>query len=162
MANVYTKQLLSKQIATILKKKKKTLSLAESCTGGLVSSLFTDISGSSGFFLGAVVSYSNKVKEVQLGVPNKMIKKYGAVSRNVAGSMAKGVREAINSNISASITGIAGPTGGTIQKPVGLAYIGFNDGKVLRTKKVRYKGSRTEIKEKFANAVLQLILKNIS
>ena len=162
MANVYKKQLLTKQIGAILKKKKKTLSLAESCTGGLVSSMFTDIPGSSVFFLGSIVSYSNKVKEVQLGVPNKMIEKYGAVSRNVAGSMAKGVREAIKSNISASVTGVAGPNGGTKQKPVGLAYIGFNDGTVLRTKKVHYKGSRAEIKEKFAEAVLQLILKNIS
>ena len=137
------------------KRKRKTVAIAESCTGGLVSDRITDVPGSSEYFLGGVITYSNKAKETILGVPAGLIKKHGAVSREVARVMAEGARGVFESDIAASITGIAGPGGATKAKPVGLAYIAFASRKGTNTKKVVYKGSRREVKEKFANAVIR-------
>lgn len=155
------KKSLEEKIAEKLRKKKKTLALGESCTGGLVSSRITDVPGSSKFFLGAAIAYSNKIKTDLLGVPADLINKHGAVSREVSRAMAWGVRKTFGSNISASVTGIAGPTGGTKEKPVGLAYISFVSDNKKRTRKVLFKGSRREIKKKFSDAVLKLIEENI-
>ena len=149
------------RIAKVLKKKKKTLSLAESCTGGLISSRITDLSGSSDYFLGGVTAYSNNAKMSVLDVPGNVIKKNGAVSREVAKAMAEGAKARMNSDFSASVTGVAGPSGGSVKKPVGLAFIAFSDGKKTRTKKLQYKGDRVTLKEKFSNAVLKLILENL-
>jgi PncC family amidohydrolase len=152
---------LSKEIGRVMGEKAGTLSLAESCTGGYVSSLITDIPGSSSYFLGAVVSYSNEVKQELLNVDGALIKDKGAVSAQVAEAMASGIRRAIGSDIGAGITGIAGPSGGTEQKPVGVAYIGFDNGKDRKTRELRCEGTRGEIKEKFAQALLEFILENI-
>ena len=149
------------KIVRILKKKKKTLALAESCTGGLVSSRITDISGSSKVFLGAVLAYSNRVKTEVLGVDEALIKNSGAVSSQVGGAMAESAKSLLCADFAASATGIAGPTGGTKKKPVGLAYIAFTAGRKTRTKKVLVKGSRIELKRKFSDAVLEMVLENI-
>lgn len=152
---------IEENLAKVLKKKKKTLSCAESCTGGLVSSRITDVSGSSDFFLGSVVSYSNEAKVNLLGVDKRVITKYGAVSSRVARMMAEGARERFGSDCSVAVTGIAGPTGGTGTKPVGLAYIAISSKKGARSIKVRYKGKRAEVKARFADAALRTLLKNI-
>ncbi len=149
------------KIAKVLKKKKKTLSLAESCTGGLVASRITDLSGSSDYFLGGVTAYSNNVKMSVLDVPRNVIEKNGAVSREVAKAMAEGAKVRMNSDFSAAVTGVAGPSGGSGKKPVGLAFIAFSDGKKTRTKKLQYKGDRGVLKKKFSDAVLKLILANV-
>jgi nicotinamide-nucleotide amidase len=117
---------LPNTIVKILKEKKQTLSLAESCTGGLIGSLLTNISGSSEVFEGGVISYSNAVKASILAVKNESLDQYGAVSREVAKEMAEGVRLKLNADYGISVTGIAGPTGGSIEKPVGTVFIGIS------------------------------------
>jgi len=139
---------------------KETLAIAESCTGGLVSSLITNVSGSSKYFKGGIVAYSNDIKVSMLGVSKETIKKHGAVSRQAAQEMAKGIREVLASDVGAAITGIAGPKGGTKEKPVGLAYMAVATSRKVKTKKVLFKGTRLEIKEKFAVALLKLIEEN--
>jgi PncC family amidohydrolase len=149
------------KISKTLKRKKKTLAVAESCTGGLIASRITDISGSSRYFSGAVVAYSNDVKTSVLKVPPSLIKEYGAVSRQVAQSMAEGIKAELDSDVAVAVTGIAGPTGGSASKPVGTAYIAVVSDRRKKTKKVNFKGTRREIKQKFAEAVLKLIAENI-
>ena len=146
------------RVGKILIKSKMTLAVAESCTGGLLSSRITDVSGSSEYFTMGIVAYSNKIKENILGVSGKLIKKYGAVSKQVALEMAKGVRLLAGTDIGIGITGIAGPTGGTKSKPVGLVYISLVTGKKHITKGFRFKGSRTEIKFQASESALKLIL----
>lgn len=145
------------KIAAILKKKRKTLALAESCTGGLISSRITDTAGSSAYFRGGVIAYSNDIKISVLRVSPETIKKHGAVSRQTAEEMAEGVKTLMKSDFSAAVTGIAGPSGGSLKKPVGLAYIAVVAGKDCYSKRVLYKGGRRRNKEKFAEAVLKLI-----
>lgn len=150
--------MLEEEIAQVLTKKKKTLAIAESCTGGLLSHRITNIPGSSKYFIGGIVAYSNSLKTSILGVPAGTMKKYGAVSREVALAMAKGARRAFKSDIAAAVTGIAGPGGGSKAKPVGLAYIAFSGGKKTVTRRVKFKGSRLSLKKKFSEAVLKLII----
>ena len=119
--------LLEEIVGELLVKKNLTLSAAESCTGGLLSSRITDVSGSSRYYLGGICSYSNDVKMKVLNVKEETIIKYGAVSEQTAREMANGVRNILKSDIGLSITGIAGPTGGTDEKPVGLIWIGYSD-----------------------------------
>ena len=148
-------------IGKILKKKGRTLVMAESCTGGLASNRLTDVPGSSGYFIAGVVAYSNDVKKELLGVTENTIKKHGAVSREVARAMAEGARSAFRSDIAASITGIAGPGGGSRKKPVGLAFLGFTSGKISKSKRVLFAGDRRTLKESFAQALLEFILVNL-
>lgn len=149
------------KISKALKRAKKTLAVAESCTGGLVASRITDIPGSSDYFSGGVVAYSNNVKTSLLKVPAALIKRYGAVSRQVARSMAEGVRAELDADVAAAVTGIAGPAGGSAAKPVGTAYIAVISGRTRKTKKVNYKGDRRTVKNKFAEAMLRLVAENI-
>lgn len=114
-----------KKIAKLLIEKSLTLSCAESCTGGLISSLLTDISGSSGFIMSNFVTYSNEAKEKYLFVDKKTLEDYGAVSEQTAFKMAEGLLKQCSTDITIGITGIAGPTGGTEEKPVGLAFVGI-------------------------------------
>ena len=114
---------LEKKIGKILQERSLTLGLAESCTGGLVASRITDVSGSSAYFMAGLVTYSNKAKTKFLSVPDKIIARHGAVSNIVAERMAKGVRTAAGVDIGLSITGIAGPAGGSPEKPVGTVFI---------------------------------------
>lgn len=144
-------------LVSILKSKSMTLSVAESCTGGLIGDKLTNISGVSEILLADVVSYSNDSKIKLLGVNPESIKKFGAVSEQVAVEMAEGIRKTTGSSIGISTTGIAGPTGGSEEKPVGLVYIGFSDGVKSFAKKINFPGDRVTIKERTANAAFSII-----
>ncbi len=116
------------KIGEILRERNQTLSTTESCTGGLVSSLLTDVSGSSEYIFSNFVTYSNEAKMKYLGVKKETLEKYGAVSEQTAGEMAEGLLKATGTTFAMATTGIAGPTGGSDEKPVGLMYIGLSDG----------------------------------
>ena len=150
---------LSLKIVKLLTKKKLTVSFAESCTGGLLSSLITSISGSSKVFNMGLVTYSNNAKVKLLKVPKKTITKYGAVSYETCLSMVKNLSKISKSNISISITGIAGPNGGTKEKPVGLVYIGLKKGSKIIIKKNLFKSKkRITIQKATAKQALKMIL----
>ena len=148
---------LEKAISNRLRKKGWTLSIAESCTGGLVCDRITNVSGSSEYFMGGIVTYSNESKAEHLGIPSAIIKRYGAVSSQVARKMAQGVRKAFNTTFGLSTTGVAGPTGGTRRSPVGRVFIGIASGKRTWVRKLDLKGSRREIREKAAEESLEFL-----
>lgn len=150
-----TKKSLEKAIGDLLRKKGLTLSIAESCSGGLISDRITDVSGSSDYYEGGMITYSNESKMRYLGVPLSSILRYGAVSPQVAGKMAQGVRKAFGTTFGLSTTGIAGPTGGTKKKPVGLVFIGLAKERKVFVKKLNLKGNRREIKEKATEKALK-------
>ena len=136
---------LSLKIVKLLTKKKLSISFAESCTGGLLASSITSISGSSKVFNMGLVTYSNNAKVKLLKVPKKTINKYGAVSYETCLSMVKNLSKISKSNISISITGVAGPNGGTKEKPIGLVYIGLKKGSKTIIKKNLFKISKRSI-----------------
>ena len=151
---------LSLKIVKLLTKKKLTLSFAESCTGGLLSSSITSISGSSKVFNMGLVTYSNNAKVKLLKVPKKTITKYGAVSYETCLSMVKNLSKISKSNISISITGVAGPNGGTEEKPVGLVYIGLKKGNKIIIKRNLFKSKkRILIQKDTAKQALKMVLK---
>jgi nicotinamide-nucleotide amidase len=152
---------LEKAIGDRLRKKGWTLSIAESCTGGLINDRITDVLGSSGYYEGGMVTYSNKSKTELLGIPEAYIKRFGAVSPQVARRMAQGVRKAFNTKFGLSTTGIAGPTGGTKEKPVGLVFIGLTSGRRTWVWKEDLKGSRKEIKRKASEKALQFFYQKL-
>lgn len=121
-----TAQDSAKEVVELLKQKKLTISTAESCTGGLLSELITSVSGASEIFELGICTYSERIKHEFLGVPTEEIEQYGVVSKEVALSMVKGLKERSGADICISVTGIAGPGGGTPEKPVGTVYIGFD------------------------------------
>ena len=150
---------LSLKILKLLTKKKLTLSFAESCTGGLLASSITSISGSSKVFNMGLITYSNNAKVKLLKVPKKTITKYGAVSYETCLSMVKNLSKISRSNISISITGVAGPNGGTKEKPVGLVYIGLKKGSKIIIKKNLFKSKkRVSIQKATVNQALKMIL----
>ena len=150
---------LSLKIVKLLTKKKLTVSFAESCTGGLLASSITSISGSSKVFNMGLVTYSNNAKVKLLQVPKKTITKYGAVSYETCLSMVKNLSKISKSNISISITGVAGPNGGTKEKPVGLVYIGLKRGSKIIVKKNLFKSKkRITIQKATVNQALKMIL----
>ena len=130
---------IANKLVKKLTKKKLKISFAESCTGGLLSSSITSISGSSKVFDLALVTYSNKAKINMLKIPNKILTNYGAVSEECCKSMVKNLSKISKANISISVTGIAGPNGGTKLKPVGLVYIGIKKGNIITIKENRFK-----------------------
>jgi len=148
---------LEKEIGALLRKRVWTLSVAESCTGGLVSHRLTTVSGSSGYFEGGVVSYSNRAKAAHLGIPPAYLQKHGAVSSEVARKMAEGVRKAFRTNFGLSTTGVAGPTGGTKKTPVGLVFIALSDGRRCRVKKETFSGTRLQIKQQASQRCLEFL-----
>ncbi len=150
-----------KRVSDILKKKKLTISTAESCTGGLLAKCLTDIAGSSMFFKMGVVTYSNDSKIKLLKVKPSTIKEYGAVSEQTAIEMVKGLKKLSNTDICVSITGIAGPDGGSKEKPVGTVYISIIVGKKIDTYKKEFKGNRDEIRTKSVNFVLSKIIRQL-
>ena len=153
---------LSQQIVKLLSKKRLKISFAESCTGGLLSSSITSISGSSKVFTLGVISYSNQAKINILKVPKKIIIKYGAVSYETCLSMVKNLNKISKTNISVSITGVAGPKGGTKQKPIGLVYIGIKKGNKTLIKKFLFKiKKRNLIQKTTVNQAFKMILKII-
>lgn len=149
-------------VGKMLIEKGLTIAIAESCTGGLIAHKLTNIPGISQSLDRAIVSYSNRSKVELLGVNSLTIEKWGAVSEKTAEEMAKGVRKSSNCDIGLSVTGIAGPDGGTSEKPVGLVFIGYSDRNTTFSRKFYFKGQRNEIKERAANAALQLLRERLS
>ena len=150
---------LTQNIVKLLSKKKLKISFGESCTGGLLSSTITSISGSSKIFTLGLITYSNHSKINTLKVPKKIIIKYGAVSYETCLSMVKNLNKISKTNISLSITGVAGPKGGTKQKPVGLVFIGIKKGNKTLIKKHLFKNKkRVSIQKSTVNKALNLIL----
>jgi nicotinamide-nucleotide amidase len=152
---------LEEVIGTLLKERKLTLAIAESCTGGLIADRTTNISGSSEYFERGMITYSNKSKIQELGVPSDFIKQYGAVSRQVAEAMAFGIRTKSNTDIGISTTGIAGPSGGSAEKPVGLVWIGYSDKDETFALQFNFGGERRILKERAAQAALELVRRRI-
>jgi nicotinamide-nucleotide amidase len=150
-------QRIAQQIGLLLKRRGLTLAVAESCTGGLLGHTVTQVAGSSDYFLGGVVSYSNAAKKTLLGVRLSTLKTYGAVSRRTAAEMACGVRRRFKAGIALSITGIAGPGGGGARKPVGLVYIGLSVKDTTSVRKFTFRGTRTGIKKQAVQAALLYI-----
>ncbi len=140
-----------------LKKNKKTLAIAESCTGGLIGHRLTNISGSSDYFLEGAVTYSNEAKQNRLGVDPALIETHGAVSEPVAKAMAEGIRQKSGSDFGLAVTGIAGPTGGSPEKPVGLTFIAVTGAQGTRCEQFRFHQDRIRNKERAAQAALNLL-----
>ena len=150
---------ISQKIVKLLSKKRLKVSLAESCTGGLMSSSITSISGSSKVFTLGLVTYSNQAKINILKVPKRIIMKHGAVSYETCLYMVKNLNKISKTNVSVSITGVAGPKGGTKQKPVGLVYIGVKKGNKTVVKKFLFKSKkRNSIQRSTVNKALNLVL----
>ena len=150
---------LAKKIVTLLKKKRFKLSIVESCTGGLLASSITSISGASKVFNLGLITYSNQAKIKILKVNNNVIRKYGAVSHECCSAMVKNLSRISKANINVSVTGIAGPRGGTKQKPVGLVYIGVKKGNKIQINKCLFKSKkRSSIQKATVKKALDLIL----
>ena len=153
---------LNKKIISLIKRKKMKLAIAESCTGGMLSSTITSISGSSKVFTMGLVTYSNQAKTSILKVPQKIIKKYGSVSVQCCLAMVNNLSKISKSRVCVSITGIAGPKGGTKQKPVGLVYIGIRIGKKVILNKCNFKNKgRAYIQRQTVKKSLKLIFRLI-
>jgi nicotinamide-nucleotide amidase len=148
---------LERLIGNVLRKNGWTLSIAESCTGGLICDRITNVSGSSDYFMGGMITYSNESKAKHLGIPLDYIKKFGAVSPQVAKRMAQGVRKTFGTTFGLSSTGVAGPTGGTKRSPVGRVFIGLTAGRKIRVKKLDLKGTRRAVKEEATRKALQYL-----
>ncbi len=148
---------LASAAGRVLKNKRRTLAVAESCTGGLCASLLTDTPGSSEYFLGGIVAYDNRVKIAQLHVPASVIHRYGAVSRQTARHLSNGVRLKFGCDYGLGITGIAGPDGGSSKKPVGLVYISLSSAKRSKVWSYRFLGRREDIKWQAAHKALDLL-----
>ena len=155
-------KLLSEQVVRALIKKKITISVAESCTGGLLSSAITSVNRSSKIFSYGLVTYSNESKNNILKVSKKIITKYGAVSLECCSSMVKNLAKISKSNLCVSITGIAGPTGGSKEKPVGLVYIGIKKNNTIKVNKCLFKNKgRKYVQRSSLKKALKLILESI-
>ena len=148
-------------IAKLLKGTGKTVSTAESCTGGSIAAMLTSVSGSSEYFLGSVVSYANSVKSGVLGVDEKIIAEHGAVSSECVAAMAEGIRKLTGSDFSIATSGIAGPGGGSDAKPVGLVWIGVSSQKSTETFSMVFKGDRKRNIERFAANALNILRKKL-
>jgi len=139
-----------------------TVATAESCTGGLVVDAMTDIPGSSGYVLGGVVAYADAVKAAQLAVPVEMIAAHGAVSAQVARAMAEGARDRFGASLAGSVTGVAGPDGGSPEKPVGLTYLGVADEDGVDVRRMVWSGDRATNRRDSGIALLELLLERVA
>jgi competence/damage-inducible protein CinA-like protein len=155
------KQKLEGVVGRLLKDRGLTIAVAESCTGGLISSRITDISGSSAYFERAMVTYSNGAKVEQLGIDEELIIKYGAVSLEVARLMAEGIRSVSGTDIGLAVTGIMGPGGSMENKPVGLVYIGICDEKLCTAKEFKFGDNRLLNKDRTSQAALEMLRRNL-
>ena len=153
---------LEEIVARLLLVRHKTLAVAESCTGGLLTHRLTNISGSSQFLEAAVIAYSDQAKQRLLNIPSRMLRQYGAVSKHTAAAMARSVRKIHKTDFGIGITGIAGPTGATKTKPVGLVYIALSVPAETLCLQCRFKGNRIIIKQKAAAQALRLLKKYLS
>jgi nicotinamide-nucleotide amidase len=152
---------LDELVADGLQGRRATLAVAESCTGGLLGSRVTARAGSSDYFLGGVLSYANDVKERVLDVPAGMLAQYGAVSQQVAAAMAEGVKQLLGADFALSITGVAGPAGGTAEKPVGLVFVGCASPEGVRVKEHRLVGDRDSVRRQAVTAALHLLRRSL-
>lgn len=139
-----------------------TLTTAESCTGGLIAAAITDVSGASSVFHQGIITYANAAKITLLGVDSSILKMHGAVSEEVAKAMADGARKKSGADIAISATGIAGPTGGSAQKPIGLVYIGISSETKTHSEKYLFTGDRKSIRTQAVEAALQLAITWVS
>jgi len=144
-------------VGALLTQRKRTLAVAESCTGGLISGRITNIAGSSAYFERGVVVYSNAAKTELLGVPADLIERYGAVSREVAKAMAQGMRERAKTDLGLAVTGIAGPSGGTPEKPVGLVYIALATIDGVTVSEDRFLGTRSQVRQRTAQMAMDMV-----
>lgn len=152
---------LQAAIGRILEANGKTMSTAESCTGGMISSLITSVPGSSAYFLGSVTSYANEVKTNVLKVPAEIIEKHGAVSQECVAAMAEGVRNLTGSDYSVATSGIAGPGGGSDDKPVGTVWIGVSSANGTETMKLVFNSDRNRNIERFSSSALHILYKKV-
>jgi PncC family amidohydrolase len=156
-------QLLEVQLGDTLRERGLTISTAESCTGGLIAHRLTEVPGSSAYLLGGIVAYSNAAKQQLLGVREETLVAHGAVSEAAAAEMAAGVRQVFGTDYAVSVTGIAGPGGGTAEKPVGLTFIGLSGpNKLLTVERHVWTFDRSENKIRSAEAALALVLKAVN
>ncbi len=150
------------RLGRILGARRLTLGIAESCTGGLIASRITNVAGSSEYFEGGFVTYSNRAKTLFLGVPEETIEKHGAVSPDTARAMARGAREKLAVDLAVAVTGIAGPGGGSPEKPVGTVFIGLAaGGGQTCVREFHFSGTRRKIKKQTADRALMLILDHL-
>jgi PncC family amidohydrolase len=149
--------MLEEEIGIPLRKNGLKIAIAESCTGGLVSHRITNVAGSSDYYEGTIVSYSNEIKERVLGVDGMTLRKFGAVSSQCAKEMSEGIRNVMKTDIGLAITGIAGPGGGTREKPVGLVYVALSSDDRLLCKRYNFHGDRMENKQSASDAALSML-----
>jgi nicotinamide-nucleotide amidase len=152
---------LAARLQQILLPAGRTLATAESCTGGLVAHVLTEVAGSSGYFRGGFVTYDNDVKRDQLGVPDELLTAHGAVSAQVARAMAEGARTRLGTDLGIAVTGIAGPDGGTAEKPVGLTYVAVADADGVDVRRYHWTADRSGNKRESAYAALALVLERL-
>lgn len=152
---------VDQELAALFRASGMTLALAESCTGGMIAARVTEIAGCSAWFKGGVVAYSNEVKMKLLDVPAPMLAMYGAVSEPVARAMAEGVRRVIGSDLSLAVTGIAGPDGGTSEKPVGTVYIAVADHIGCVTGRYQFEGDRGAVRKQTVEQAYFLLQKRL-
>lgn len=153
---------LAEVVGRLLRQRKQTLAVAESCTGGLLGGSITEVSGSSDYFVGGVIAYSNEMKIRQLGVPREVLEKHGAVSEPTVRCMAEGVRKLTGADIGVGVTGIAGPTGGTPSKPVGLVWFGVADAAGTVAVRREFGNGRERVRRWSVNTALDLIRRRVS
>ncbi len=150
---------IAEELISSAREKNITLGTAESCTGGLISAVITDVAGASAVFFGGVVSYDNSVKSGILGVRPETLAAHGAVSPETAAEMARGAVHALGVDFACAVTGIAGPGGGTPEKPVGLVYVAIaGKNGILEVRENRFSGDRSEIRRETAEAALRMLL----
>lgn len=149
---------LAERLQAICLSRGLTVATAESCTGGLIAAAITDVAGSSGYFLGSVVSYADAVKTALLGVPSEVLSAHGAISAQVARAMAAGVRLRFGATLAVSVTGIAGPGGGTDAKPVGLTYVGLADERGTEVRRFSWTEDRAGNRRASAEAALAWLI----
>lgn len=155
-------EITASEVLQLLKENHKTLSTAESCTGGLIGKLLTDVPGSSAVYLGGVISYTNAVKQKLLGVSAKTLSSFTAVSSETASEMALGVKMQTGSSVSVSVTGLAGPDGDGTGREVGLVYIAYCDDFGCFSEELHLHGSREEIRNQAAQAVFSMIYEHLA
>ncbi len=152
---------LARLLGRLLAGRSLTVSVAESCTGGMVGAEITGIAGSSAYFKGGVIAYSNEVKRRLLCVPARVLQSKGAVSAETVAAMAAGAKRLFNSDCAMSVSGIAGPGGGTKKKPVGLVYVGIAAGNNVRSFEYRFRGSRREIRMQAVREALKRMIEEV-
>ncbi len=149
---------LARHVGAIMRTRGMTMATAESCTGGLISALVTAVPGSSEYYLGGAVTYANESKVSMLGVDPVVLAQHGAISAPAAVQMADGIRSRLGSDLAVSVTGIAGPGGGTAEKPVGLVFIGIAAASGVTVTRHHFRGSRDRVRATAATAALRAVL----